>query len=175
MKIIRSIKAKLANRNFATKIKYLREQGYTIGENTRLLCYVSSFGSEPYMITIVNDCLISHNVNFFTHDGGVKVLNSLGYFNGQSMDKVGYITIGNNCFIGNGVKIMPGVNIGDNVIVGTRAIVTKNVPSNSVVAGVPAKVICTIDEYYQKNADSFVPTGRMNAAEKKQYILNNVK
>ena len=70
---------------------------------------------------------------------------------------------------------MPGVNIGDNVIVGTGAIVTKNVPSNSVVAGVPAKVICTIDEYYQKNADSFVPTGRMNAAEKKQYILNNVK
>ena len=175
MKILRSIKAKLANRSFASKNKYLRENGCQIGENTRLLCYLVNLVSEPYMVKIGKDCLISHNVNFFTHDGGVKVLNSLDYFKGESMDKVGFITVGDNCFIGNGAKIMPGVTIGDNVIVGTGAIVTKDVPSNCIVAGVPAKVICTIDEYYQKNKDSFVPTGRMSPAEKKQYILKKYK
>lgn len=172
MKITKKIKAKLANRSFASKTKYLRNNGCTIGENTRLLCYVSDLGSEPYMIKIGNDCLISHNVSFFTHDGGVKVLNSMNYFDGKSMDKIGFITIGNNCFIGNGSKIMPGVTIGDNVIVGAGAIITKDVPSNCVVAGVPAKVICSIDEYYQKNIDLFIPTGNMSREEKKEYILN---
>lgn len=126
------------------------------------------------MIEIGEDCLLSSNLSFFTHDGGVKVLNSLNYFDGVSMDKVGKIVVGNNCFIGHGAKIMPGVTIGDNVIVGACAIVTKDVPSNSVVAGMPARVVCTLDEYYQKNQERFIPTARMNAKEKKQYILENV-
>ncbi len=49
--------------------------------------------------------------------------------------------IGNNCFVGTGAKIMAGVHMGDNVIVGANAVVTKDVPAYSIVAGVPAKVI----------------------------------
>lgn len=49
--------------------------------------------------------------------------------------------IGKKCFIGANAIIMPGITIGDEVIVGSGAIVTKNVPSNSIVAGNPAKVI----------------------------------
>lgn len=51
--------------------------------------------------------------------------------------------IGKKCFIGANAIIMPGVTINDEVIVGAGAIVTKNVPSNSIVAGNPAKVIKT--------------------------------
>jgi acetyltransferase-like isoleucine patch superfamily enzyme len=91
------------------------------------------------------------------------------------MDKMGKIVIGNNCFIGNGSKIMLGVRIGDNVIVGAGAIVTKDVPSNSVVAGVPAKVICTIDEFYEKNKEKFHCTDGMSPKEKRQFLLENVK
>ena len=163
---------KLANRTLANKVEYLRKQGCEIGKNTRLLCHTSCFGSEPYMVKVGDDCLFSHNINIFTHDGGVKVLNSLNYFDGKAMDKIGCVTIGNNCFIGNSAKIMPGVTIGDNVIVGSGAIVTKDVPSNSVVAGVPAKIICTIEEYYQKNIDNFIFIGGMNYEQKKEHILN---
>ncbi len=51
--------------------------------------------------------------------------------------------IGNNCFIGTRAIILPGVKIGDEVIVGAGAVVTKDVPSNCIVAGNPAKVIKT--------------------------------
>ena len=49
--------------------------------------------------------------------------------------------IGNNCFIGIYSIIMPGVTIGDEVIVGAGSVVTKNVPSNCIVAGNPARII----------------------------------
>ncbi|RYG11419.1 MAG: sugar O-acetyltransferase [Chitinophagaceae bacterium] len=51
------------------------------------------------------------------------------------------ITIGNDVWIGMGAKILPGVSIGDNAVIGAGAVVTKNVPANTVVAGVPAVVI----------------------------------
>lgn len=51
------------------------------------------------------------------------------------------VKIGNNVWIGDNVCIMPGVTIGDNVIIGANAVVTRNFPENTVIAGVPAKII----------------------------------
>ena len=51
------------------------------------------------------------------------------------------VTIGNNVWIGGDVTILPGVSIGDNVVIGAGAVVTKNFPSNVVIGGNPAKVI----------------------------------
>lgn len=51
------------------------------------------------------------------------------------------VKIGNNVWIGDNVCIMPGVTLGNNVIVGANAVVTKSFPENTVIAGVPAKVI----------------------------------
>ncbi|MBR1658764.1 MAG: sugar O-acetyltransferase [Oscillospiraceae bacterium] len=55
------------------------------------------------------------------------------------------ITIGNDVWIGGNATILPGVTIGDNVIVAAGAVVTKDVPSNSVVAGVPARFLREAD------------------------------
>ena len=76
----------------------------------------------------------------------------------EQADYFGPISIGNNVFIGNNVIILPGVTVGDNVVIGAGAVVTKNIPSNSVCAGVPARVIKTIDEY----ADKLIKNGAMN-------------
>lgn len=55
------------------------------------------------------------------------------------------VTIGNDVWIGGNVTILPGVTIGNNVIVAAGAVVTKDVPDNSLVGGVPAKLIRTIE------------------------------
>ena len=49
--------------------------------------------------------------------------------------------IGDNCIISSGAKIIGGITLGDNVVVGANAVVTKSFPSNTVIAGVPAKII----------------------------------
>ena len=55
------------------------------------------------------------------------------------------ITIGDDCWFGGSVIVLPGVTIGDNVVVGAGAVVTKDVPSNVMVAGNPARVIKTLN------------------------------
>ncbi|MEN9331187.1 MAG: hypothetical protein RLZZ94_277 [Bacteroidota bacterium] len=59
---------------------------------------------------------------------------------------IGSIKIGQNCWLGNGVVITAGVELGDNVVVGANAVVTKSFPSNVIIAGVPAKVIKQIEK-----------------------------
>lgn len=179
--MLRTIKnlfaVRIANTSYGGKLKYLRKRGARIGDRTRLNCSVSAFGTEPYMVTVGENCLFAYGVNFFTHDGGVKVLSDLGYFKGERMDIIAPITVGNNVYIGTGAYIMPGVNIGDNCVIGAGAIVTRDIPENSVAVGVPARVIKSIDEYYQGSVDKgrLFPTARMSARDKKEYFMKHNK
>ena len=66
------------------------------------------------------------------------------------MNSSGHVTIGNNIYFGTNVVVLKGVTIGDNCVIGACSLVTKNIPANSVAAGVPCRVICSIDEYYRK-------------------------
>lgn len=134
-------------------------------------CKVDSFGSEPWLIKVGKDCLFADGVRFITHDGGVKVLNSLNYFGGKRMDRMARIDVGNNVYIGTSAMIMPGVEIGNNVIIGAYAVVTHDIPDNVVAVGMPARVIKTVDEYYEsaKEKDQFYPTVGMSSVEKREY------
>lgn len=179
MSIIGKIRNRLteyrANRTNESKRAYLRSLGCKVGRGTRFIGNVSP-GSEPFLIEIGEDCLLSDNIHFHTHDGGVKVLNAAGFFEGRRMDKMARIKIGNNCFIGSGARIMGGVKIGNNCIVGAASIVTKDVPDGSVVAGMPAKFICTIEQFYKKNLARgvFFPTPTMSPEAKKAYLIEHV-
>ena len=85
------------------------------------------------------------------------------------------ITVGDNTFIGARSIIMPGVNIGSNCIIGAGCIVTKDVPNNMVVAGVPARIVCTIDEYIEKNKSNFSYILNKPYLEKKEILLDDRK
>lgn len=154
------------------KIKKLIRQGLKIGKN----CVISSFsfGTEPYLITIGDNCRITAGVKFITHDGSLWVLRNLKR-ELKDIDMFGKIQIGNNVNIGNHSIIMPGVTIGDNVIIGAGSIVTRSVPNNSVVAGVPAKILGSINDFELKYRNLFLPTKQMNFTEKKNYVLNHDK
>ena len=172
--IKKKIKVKYANQSNERKIKYLEEPGSKIGKGTRLLCGVEAFGTEPYLIEVGRDCLFSGGIHLITHDGGIVVLNNLNYFDNKQMDKIAPIKIGDNVYIGSGAYVLPGITIGDNVIIGGCTVVTKNIPSNSVVAGIPGRIISTIDEYYQKalNNNVLYPTLGMSQEDKKAYFMN---
>lgn len=64
---------------------------------------------------------------------------------GRSLDPEDYPIIGNDVYISAGARIIGNIRIGNNVIIGANAVVCKDVEDNCVVAGVPAKVIRTID------------------------------
>ena len=61
--------------------------------------------------------------------------------------------IGNNVFIGTRAIILPGVRIGSNVVIGAGAVVSRDVPDNSICAGNPAKVIGYYDDFKSKNEE----------------------
>ena len=153
MKIIELIKRKFIFKhlyNSDTFISYLRSQGVEIGERTKFFAPRSNIIdiTRPYLLKIGKDVKITKGVTILTHDYSYSVFRQV--FHSIQNECAGYTRIGNNCFIGMNATIMGGVNIGDNVIVASGAVVTSNVPSNTVVAGVPAKPIFTLEEFYQR-------------------------
>jgi GT2 family glycosyltransferase/acetyltransferase-like isoleucine patch superfamily enzyme len=147
-----------------------------IGNNCEIHSDVN-FGSEPYLIEIGDYVRIASGVSFVTHDGGMWVLRNNGML--KDADYFGRIIIGNNVHIGLNAIIMPGVVIGDNVIIGAGSIVTRNIQDNCIAAGVPARVIRDLDDYYNKYIDKVDYTKHLNAKDKKKYLLekysSNVK
>jgi maltose O-acetyltransferase len=65
--------------------------------------------------------------------------------------RLGRIVIGSRVFLGDSVTVLGNVRIGDDCIIGSGSVVTKDIPAGSVAAGNPARVICTIDEYRAKH------------------------
>ena len=86
-------------------------------------------------------------------------------------DAFGKVTIGDYVYIGSNSLIMPGVTIGDNVLIAAGSVVTKSIPSNVVVGGNPARIVCTIEEYIERNLPYNLNSKGMNAEEKKQMLL----
>lgn len=146
---------------------YKKNTDIRMGKNCRIFSS-ASIGSEPYLIEIGDNVEITEGVRLLTHDGGVKVPMQLGLI--DNADLFGRIKIGNNVFIGVNSVILPGTQIGDNVIVGAGSIVTKNISSNSVACGVPAKVITSVEEYCEKNMYRIFDTDDKSYEEKKHII-----
>ena len=84
----------------------------------------------------------------YLNDGAMYVIRSMEKY--RDARNFGRIKIGKNCFIGNNCTILPGVEMGDNCILGAGSVLNSSTPPNSVFAGTPAKFICTIEEYGDK-------------------------
>lgn len=149
--------------------KLLKEMFAEIGEG----CYIEPpfysnfggghihFGKNIYCnfgVTMVDDTHIY--VGDYTMFGPNVVVATAGHPILPELRKKAYqynmpVHIGKNCWIGTGVLIMPGIIIGDNVVVGAGSVVTKNLPSNVVAVGNPCRVLREINdhdkEYYFKD------------------------
>ncbi|MBQ7850557.1 MAG: acyltransferase [Clostridia bacterium] len=154
-------------------IGFWRAQGVRIGEGCDINP-TAAFGSEPWLITLGDHVRVTQDVEFVTHDGGVWVLRHMDDELADA-DSFGPITVGSNVHIGMHAIIMPGVHIGSNCVIGAGAIVTKDVPDNSVAAGVPARVIRSIGEYTEKLRPTLDHTKHMSIEEKRSYLKNKYR
>ena len=150
------------------KLRLLKKRGLVIGGGCEILNGYD-FGSEPYLVRIGNSVRLAPGVRIATHDGGCWVLRNL-YPNLSAADRFGRVVIGDNCHIGMNATIMPGVTIGSNCIVGACAVVTHDVPDNTVVAGVPARPLCTIEQYRDKHLDELVMTKGISWGDKRRIV-----
>ena len=122
-----------------------------IGDGTKVRCHegVVEIGAKTVIgqectisayqrVRIGEQCVIADRAMFIDFDHGVveveRPIRSQGIYKRD-------VEVGSNVWIGYGACILRGVRIGDNSIVGTNSVVTRDVPANAVVAGIPAKVI----------------------------------
>lgn len=149
-------------------INQLRKKGAIIGNNVKLLS--STIDVHTSCLVEIGDNVTITNAIVQAHDASTKLY--IGY------TKIAKTIIGNNVFVGMGSIILPGSRIGDNVIIGAGSVVRGLIPENSVVIGNPAKVVCTCEEYIDKNRKKMKETKRyeksinsMTIEEKKKLIL----
>lgn len=130
-------------------IKYLRNKGICIGSG----CVFRNRGTirvdttRPSLVTIGNNVDFNRNFQLLTHDYTTSVFVRKYY---SFINSSGRVNIGNNIVFGTDVIVLKGVTIGDNCIIGAGSIVSKSIPSNSVADGRPAKVICSVDDFYER-------------------------
>ena len=110
---------------------------------------------------------ITDGVKFITHDGGTLLYRHLI----PDLEITKPIVVGDNVYIGNNVIILPGVTIGSNVVIGAGAIVSRDIPDNSVAVGVPARVIKTADEYLEKLKKENLHLGHLKGQEKDKALM----
>ena len=139
MRIIKEFLYRLRGEYTTEKLK---KMGMKVGKNFKRLNGVILDPSHCWLIEIGDNVTLAPRVHILCHDASTKQF--LNY------TKIGRITIGNNVFIGAECVVLPGVTIGDNVIIGANSTVTHNIPSNTVYAGTPAKMLCTLEEYLEK-------------------------
>lgn len=152
------------------KIRFFKKLGMKIGSNCRI--QTNFLCSEPYLISMGDNVHLGDNVQLITHDGAVWVLRNL--CNNHDLDLFGRITICDNVFIGNNAIILPNTSIGSNSIVGAGAVVTKDIPSGVIFAGIPAKCVGTVEAYKSKNLDRCLLTKRLRDNSKRKAIMDSL-
>ena len=126
--------------------KFLRRYGgfHQMGDHCSIQTNVTF--TDPQYVRMGNNVRLS-GCTLFGHDGSVNMLNRAYQCN---IDRVGPIDLRDNVFVGHGAIVLPSVSIGPNSIVAAGAVVTRDVPPRSIVAGVPAKVVGDLDDYVEK-------------------------
>ena len=124
-----------ANKQIYIEPPFYCDYGYNIFLGSNVYFNINCVVLDSAIVTVGNNVLIGPNVQFYsaTHPT-----------NADERKKIEYakpVTIGNDCWIGGGTIILPGVTIGNRCTIGAGSVVNKNIPDNSLAAGNPAKII----------------------------------
>lgn len=160
--MIKQILRKLIYREKSSGEKYIaycKRGGATIGNNVTVYSAKNTTIDETSLqhIFIGDNTQITAGAIILAHDYSYSVLGNIyGELPRQQKDTI----IGKNVFIGMNSIILMGSNIGDNVIIGAGSVVSGHIPSNTVCAGNPAKIICSLDQFLVKGRTRFEESAR---------------
>jgi maltose O-acetyltransferase len=121
------------------------KRGLVVGKNFIMLDEVIIDHSHTWHIEIGDDVTLAPRVHILAHDASTK--------KHLNHTRIGKVKIGSRVFVGASAIILPGVTIGDDVVIGAGSVVTHDVPGGQVVAGNPAKFICTIEAFVARKRD----------------------
>lgn len=144
-------------------VKYAESLGVRMNGNVTI--YGTSyfmFSAEPYLVTLGDNVFISVDASFVCHDGSTLPFRR----DIPDLELAGEIVVGDNVFIGTRALILPGVSIGSNCIIGANSVITKDVPDNTVVAGNPGRVIKSIDDFLEKAQKRSLKIGHLYGKSK---------
>ncbi|MSN27158.1 MAG: hypothetical protein GJV46_14965 [Geobacter sp.] len=140
----RRLRSKLNQLRRERRWEHLRAQGMRLGADVWL---PDSTWIDPdycFLITIGDHCGFGSDCLILAHDAQMDEFLDAG--------RIGRVVIHESCHIGARTTILPGVEIGPRTIVGANSTVSRTLPPNTVCAGNPAKVICSLDDYLSKHS-----------------------
>lgn len=135
----RSLDAWRLRRRWAT----LRALGMRIGEGVNLPASTWIDDNHAFLISIGDHCGFGEQCLILAHDAQMNE-----YIDAT---RIGRVVIHPSCHIGSRTVILPGIEMGPRTIVGANSVVSRTLPPETVCAGLPAKVICTLDEYLARH------------------------
>lgn len=152
-------------RNGRKKADYIRRKGWFHQFGTGCLWTSFRLPSEPFLVSIGNNVMVTSGVRFITHDMLHSTLHHAGLPYCENHIHYGKIVVKDNAMLGADCIIMPNTTIGENAVVAAGSVVTKDVPDNAVVGGNPAKVIGDIETLAQKRYEIDMSYGVHNRRE----------
>lgn len=136
------------------RANFIRDKNLFRNVGTGCMIQIKKIPLYPELIYLHNNVFIASNVLFLTHDAIHGMLN-MKFETKSFNENLGCIEIMDNVFVGANSIIMPDVRIGENTIIAAGSVVTKDIPSNSIFAGVPAKKIGDFNDLVQKRSVLF--------------------
>ena len=141
--VLRDIKGSFDRTRVEQRWTRLRSLGMAIGKDVWLPSSTWIDSEYCFLISIGDHCGFGEECHILAHDAQMD----------EFLDaaRVGRVIVHDSCHIGARTVILPGVEIGPRTIVGANSVVSKSLPPETVCAGSPAKVICSLEEYLHKH------------------------
>jgi len=148
--LISPLRARLESARLKRRWDKLRAMGMHIGQGVNLPS--STWIDTPvcFLISIGDWCGFGQQCLILAHDSQMDEFLDAGL--------MGKVTIHESCHFGSRTVILPGVEVGPRTIVGANSVVAKSLPPDTVCAGVPAKPICSLDEYLTRHQERMART-----------------